>query len=176
MTGELPDEPLKDSDDVTEIDVSIRSAGFDHLPLVDDSIQQRAHAARARAFSKTLERTIATLDTARYEAVEVITPQRQTGFGVPVQGKPEIRLVEQGAPYAEELVERGALAESITITRYDADDVETMRTYAQEAAAREELAVLERFVARNFDLPDEQVSGVAERIHESLRRYGGLDS
>lgn len=170
MTDDIP------IDQIDYNDVSIQTI----VDGRDDQLTTTAAAARARAFAARLERTIATLDTSQYEAVEVITPRQSIGLGSPelsptVQGQPVIRRVEQGEPYAEELLE-GA-GKRVKIERYSADEIEEMRTYAQEARDREDLAPLERFVDRQLDaVDDEDVTAVAKRILESLRQHGdGFD-
>lgn len=152
-------------------DVEITSVGFDEA-AGGQAIENAVGAARAMAFNRELERTIATLDTSRYCAVEVIYPSVPTGLG-PIRAQPQIRLVEEGEPYAEDLIESGAIDGSILeIERYSADGVEELRTYAREAINRRELAVLERFVARKLDVPDDRVTETAERILRSLRQHG----
>lgn len=152
-----------------DLDVDVHAVGFSSREYLEDA----AASAAAFAFAKQLERTIATLDTSRYSAVEVLTPRISIG-AAQVGGQPTIRLVEEGEPFAEELIEQGVIPPH-RIERYDADEIETMRTYAHAALDRDELGPLERFVDERLDVPDDDVTDVAKKIARSIREHADVD-
>lgn len=132
----------------------------------DFSSDRTAASAVARSFAISLERTLATLDTSRYEAVEVIQPVAIPGTSI--GGPPEIRLVESGEPGAEELAEQGYFDSPIArVVRYEAEDIDALRTYVDEGEQRD----VERFVAEHFDVGDHDVATVAERLISSLEKH-----
>lgn len=120
-------------------------------------------SVQTAAFAAELNRTLATLDTSRYEAVEVIQPRAVPGL--PVGGQPQIRLVEQGEPPARELIDEQRVAR---IVRYDAEDVDRLRTYVEEGS-RDDVV---RFVERELDVGKHDPETAADRLIRSLEEPG----
>lgn len=167
-SGEILTEPHDPDVELPEgdVDADVFSVGFSSREYE----QLSSTSAAARAFTHRLEKIVATLDTSTYRAVEVITVPHVVG-GVTVSTQPTIRLVEEGDPLADELIELGVIPDHVSVERYSAEQIDEMKSYAQAALDRDELEPLERFVERRLDVPDDQVTQVAKRIARSIRQH-----
>lgn len=133
--------------------------------------EKTAASAHARAFAGQLEHAIATLDTSKYEALEVIQFAAIEWRSLSVGGHMMIRRVESGAPSAEELAELGYFDKPVTrVARYDADDLERLRTYVEQGDADD----VARLVDEHFDVGDRDPRDVAETLIESLEKHDAI--
>lgn len=131
-------------------------------------VERTAASAAARAFATELERTLATLDTAQYEAVEVIQFQALAFAGATVGGETSIRKVPPGAQSAEELAELGAFEKPVErIARYEAETIDTLRTYV----AHGDVDDVARLADERFEIGERDPHDVAEKLIESLEQY-----
>lgn len=145
------------------------SSGFGVPSLGGDMIEQTAASAAARAFARRLERAVATLDTSKYEAVEVIQlAAAPTGIGSRIGSAPSIRFVDPGEPSARDLADRGAFDMPVyRVARYDADMIDELRTYVEQGTADD----VARLVDERYDIGDRDPVDVAETLIETLEEY-----
>lgn len=127
----------------------------------DGSFLKRRSSPHATAFATQLERTLAELDTAQYEAVEVIQPVVIPGSGI--GGPPVIRLVEPGEPPAEELTFEQPIAR---IARYEAEQIDELRTYVEDGSRDDVVRYVERELADQIG--DRDPETVADLLISSL--------